>query len=514
MTISLDSALFTLPVGTIVTATVTVTPTGGAGSGTPMTLAYAYTTEMAAPTFAASTPVLPTSVAQQTVSGTSLAVLLNGTNFVGPQSIVGSVVSPTLVFLAGSTTAVPSTQITVLSTTQMSVTIPQASFPTVASGHTSVNLSIGLANQTATATPAAATVTTNLVVTTAPVVYAITSTASYANGGVGSIPSVAPYEFVSIFGDNFGYSALTPNFATSTVNAQDQVPGSLLISGTGTHALDLTVTFKDESGHTAISYSAPILFANQNQINAIVPSQLVVGHTINVIVTSGASTNVSDGLYTVSVVNNSPGIFTVASDGTGQGAILNINGVTGAETVNSSTNQAAIGQTISIYMTGLGAPDSVHPDVALATPDTTPFPTDCAAVSLTASTTSPGYMQVGNTAKGATAIVGWTAPAAAWTNVDGAVVQSELLKTNIYPPCMVDPITVTFGSGGTATTATTASGGVTWAGWASGSIAGLYQVNVTIPSGTSTGSAVPVTVTITPASTGYTSQAGVTMAIQ
>jgi hypothetical protein len=230
-----------------------------------------------------------------------------------------------------------------------------------------------------------------------------------------------------------------------------------------------------------------------------------------VIVTSGASTNVSDGLYTVNIVGNDPGIFTVASDGTGQGAILNINATTGAETVNSSTNEAAIGQTVAIFMTGLGAPDSTHADVALTTPDATPFPTDCSAVSLTASATSPGYMQVGNTAKNT--ITGWTPPTTAWTNIDGAVIQGELLKTNILPPCMVDPITVTFGTGVNATTATVGNG-VTWAGFAAGSIAGLYQVNVTIPVGTTAGSAVPVTVTITPSATGYTSQAGVTMAIQ
>jgi len=162
-------------------------------------------------------------------------------------------------------------------------------------------------------------------------------------------------------------------------------------------------------------------------------------------------------------------------------------------------------------MTGLGVPDSTHADVALTTPDTTPFPTDCSVISA-ASTTAPGYMQVGNTAKNT--ITGWTAPSTAWTNIDGAVIQGVLLKTNILAPCMTDTITVTFGSGGSAKTASTLDGGVTYAGFAAGSIAGLYQINVTIPTGVSTGDSVPVTVTITPASTGYTSQAGVTIAIQ
>ena len=510
LAISLDAPLFALPVGTIITVTVTVTPTGGANSGTPMTLAYQYTTEMGPPTFATAGAVVPASVAPQTTANTSMAVLLNGTNFIGPQSIVGGVVLPTQVYLAGSTTPVPSSQITVVSATQLLLTIPQTSLATAG------KVSIGLGNQTQADPTAAATVTTNLVVTTAPVVYAITSTASYNNSGLGNPPSLAPFELVSIFGDNFGYSVSNP-FTTATLNPQDQVPTSLVISttGTGTSAknTDLTVTFKDETGKTAVSYSAPILFANQNQINAIVPSGLTVGHTVNVIVTSGATTNVSDGLYTVNIVGYDPGIFTVASDGTGPGAILNIAPVTGAVTVNSApNNEAAIGQTIAIYMTGLGVPDSTHPDVALSSADATPFPTDCSAISLTASASSPGYMQVGNTAK--TSIAGWTAPTTAWSNIDGAVIQGELLMKNILAPCMVDPITVTFGTGGTATTATVANGGVTWAGFAAGSIAGLYQINVTIPPATVAGAAVPVTVTITPVATGYSSQAGVTVAIQ
>jgi uncharacterized protein (TIGR03437 family) len=79
---------------------------------------------------------------------------------------------------------------------------------------------------------------------------------------------------------------------------------------------------------------------------------------------------------------------------------------------------------------------------------------------------------------------------------------------------MVDPITVTFGTGAGAKIASVANGGVTWAGFAAGSIAGLYQINVVVPTGTTAGTAVPVQVTITPTATGYSSQAGVTVAIQ
>jgi uncharacterized protein (TIGR03437 family) len=68
---------------------------------------------------------------------------------------------------------------------------------------------------------------------------------------------------------------------------------------------------------------------------------------------------------------------------------------------------------------------------------------------------------------------------------------------------------VTFGSGTQAVTASTSGGGVLWAGFASGSVAGLYQINVTIPANAPTGNSVPVSYTIG----SYTSPT-VTMAIK
>ena len=73
-----------------------------------------------------------------------------------------------------------------------------------------------------------------------------------------------------------------------------------------------------------------------------------------------------------------------------------------------------------------------------------------------------------------------------------------------WPSRFTTAVTVTFGSGGGAQTVTAG-----YAGFVSGSVTGLYQINVTVPS-LATGT-YPVTVTLG----GSTSPAGVvTMAVQ
>jgi len=55
-----------------------------------------------------------------------------------------------------------------------------------------------------------------------------------------------------------------------------------------------------------------------------------------------------------------------------------------------------------------------------------------------------------------------------WNNIDGAVIQGGLLLANVFPPCFATSPTVTIG--GKAAT-------VTYAGFVSGSVSGLYQIN-------------------------------------
>jgi uncharacterized protein (TIGR03437 family) len=374
----------------------------------------------------------------------------------------------------------------------MQLTLLQKDIPQLVGSAKSTTLAIGVANQTGTTKPAvplkAATV--NLGITISPVIYAITSTATYKQPTPGSPQQLAPYELVSIFGDNFG---ATTNVAGSLDPTYFKYGTSVNISGAGTASspyVTLSVTFKSTAtGATAIS--APVMFANGTQINVIVPSGLTIGKTANVQVVSGTGT--SDA-FPVSIVAADPGIFTLNSDGVGPGAILNHDG-----TINQTNNGEAGGNYISIYMTGLGIPDSSADDVA----PVSPAPGVCVAI--TDSTKGhPGYMEVVNTSNSA-ATPPYVAPKTAWKNIDGAVFQNAMLVGNLAP-CFTTAVavapTVTFGTGQPVA--------ASYAGFAIGSVAGLYQVNVTVPIGLTSGP-VPVVVTL---GTEGSSPVGVTMIAQ
>jgi uncharacterized protein (TIGR03437 family) len=67
---------------------------------------------------------------------------------------------------------------------------------------------------------------------------------------------------------------------------------------------------------------------------------------------------------TVSVVKKQPGIFTTGGTGSGQAIVQNADG-----TLNSSSNRAAKGSTISILATGAGQNIPTLPDGTIATDD-------------------------------------------------------------------------------------------------------------------------------------------------
>ena len=112
---------------------------------------------------------------------------------------------------------------------------------------------------------------------------------------------------------------------------------------------------------------------------------------------------------------------------------------------------------VQLYVTGLGVPDSID---AAAT-----WSTQCMAAS--------SYFAAVNAATGVSP---------ALTSDDGLVVQSVLFPASTTAPCIKD-------SSSTNLPAVTV-GGITatvlYAGWVPDSVAGLYQINVRIPSNTST----------------------------
>ena len=498
LAVNLDSGMFSgsTPFGTQVLATITITTTSN-GSSAPSPMVYTYNFNPVPATV--TSPLSPASTIE---GGTNpVVVTITGTNFVPPSMIIGSSLNASEVFI--STTASVAgvisawTQVTsnvvVVNPPTIVVTIPAASLPTFTPSPTlsTAKLYIGVANQTTAVVLNPATGGfqpdghASLDVTTNPVIYAVTSTASYLQPNPGTLQTVVPYELVSIFGANFGASGNVVGTPDATYS---KYPTALTVasvtSGKTTTNTILKETFTGSVGvgsaAKATTYSAPILFANADQINIVVPSGLNAG-TVQVAVSSGSTaTPPASDNFPGTYGTAAPGIFTLTSSGTGQGAILNPNGV-----VNGPGAGAVQGvDTIAIYMTGLGAPNSVAADATSNTITSgTGYPGNCVSLS--------SYLTLVNTS--VTTGTHYTAPTPAWTGLEGALMTRVLAG---LPPCMVSSgttaVTVSF-NGGTAQAAT-------YAGFVSSSVAGLYQVNVPVPSGliTSGTSLVtfPLTVTI------------------
>ncbi|WP_321473876.1 IPT/TIG domain-containing protein [uncultured Paludibaculum sp.] len=209
-----------------------------------------------------------------------------------------------------------------LSSTLLGPTVLQASIPP------SLMASAGTLNIAVTNPNPGGGVSTDATFTVyspGPRITGITNGASFQSG------SIAPGEFVSIFGTGLG-------------------PDSI-------------VTFQPPVGATPIASTlagvqvffgaapAPLVFVSSTQIAAMVPYD-VVGPGLNVLVDYNGT---SSWVYPVSVAPTAPGLFALGSSGTGAGAVFNENASTGELTLNTETNAALKGTTIWLYTTGIGA---------------------------------------------------------------------------------------------------------------------------------------------------------------
>ena len=466
----LSDVLNNAAVGTQLTGTVTITYTG---SGSPLTVDLTITVTQP---FATITSIVPAQAPPS--SSAPLTVVITGSGFTAGTTIVnigytGDGGSPVL--LTGN--QVKGT-FSVVNPTTMIVHIPAAdqTSPTpvaiLGSGDTiSLQVTNGLTGEPAPAE------TTSLSITSNPIIDSITDAAALLVPAAGAPTNVAPYELVSIFGSNFDLSAGaagTP--VTATVDAFGRYPNTLTVPASGGNAL--TVGFYNSTVNPKVLIAnAYVAYVSNTQINALVPSGVLAKGITDVEVVITYNGNASTP-FAVAPVAANPGIFTVGADGQGQGAILLPN-----FSVNSSTNEAATGNIVMIYVSGLGAPTSAGADKAGKT--AAKAPGSCISLA--------SYYGAVNALT--------PAPGTPWTTDDGAVILASNLATNTLPPCFSASPTVSIG-GKSAT--------VTYAGWVADSVAGLYQINATIPATAPTGAAVPVTVTLG----GVSSQAGVTMAIQ
>jgi uncharacterized protein (TIGR03437 family) len=135
---------------------------------------------------------------------------------------------------------------------------------------------------------------------------------------------VAPGEIVTLFGHGFG--------STPAVTF-DQIP-------------------------------APVLYASDCQINAVVPFSVNAASTTAAVSSAGQAI----GPVELPVLAAVPGIFTMNATGTGQAAAVNQDG-----TINGPSNPVARGSVISVFMTGAGALTPPLPDGSVG-PVSPPFP--------------------------------------------------------------------------------------------------------------------------------------------
>jgi uncharacterized protein (TIGR03437 family) len=388
----------------------------------------------------------------------------------------------------------------------LTITVPataDANLPFATSG-TGGPVTIGICNPAGGTCSIPSGIAT-LTIGTAPIIQAVTSASAFTQVAT---PSMAPFDMVSIFGSNFcssgGTGCSSSQVLYGTPDTTLRYPTSLSPDAAGATQRLLSVTFQTHSQTPSAIAIAPLLFATNGQLNMLVPSALAnyVGSQVDLVVNFGYGTGAtlkSSAPFTVNITATNPGLFTVGANGAGDGAILNSSyaqvTATAPAGVRSTSGDS---DTVQFYLTGLGTPDSTADNGTAGTAFT--WHTDC--ISMTS------YLTSLNNADGTSL-----------TNLDGTVVQSSLFNSNRLPPCIktnsADVPTVTIGG---------QPGTVVYAGFVPDTVAGLYQINVTLPpsvpqSGTYTtaagasisGVTAPVQLPVVVTANGVSSQAGVTM---
>ncbi|MBS1859397.1 MAG: hypothetical protein JST11_28745 [Acidobacteria bacterium] len=161
---------------------------------------------------------------------------------------------------------------------------------------------------------------------TLPAVATIANAASY------DAAAVSPGEMIAIFGSHLGPAGGAP----LTLDNTGMVPTTLA---------GVQVYFDGAA--------APVTYASDSQVNAIVPFGLSANSTqVTVQYLGQASLPVS-----VPVAQATPGVFSSDGSGAGPAIVVNQDG-----SVNSAANPAAPGSVITLYATGAGVLSPIAPD--------------------------------------------------------------------------------------------------------------------------------------------------------
>lgn len=190
-----------------------------------------------------------------------------------------------------------------------------------------------------------------------PRIWSVVNAASFASGSPN--PVIAPGEIVTVFGSGLG--------AVAGVTAAPS--GGAYPTSLGTSPEITTLEVEVTSGSWV---AAPLIYADANQINAVMPFNMTPAAGMNLRATYNGVTSAT---FAVDGVAAAPGIFTVDASGQGQAAVFNYNSTTGAMTLNKASNAAARGSTIVIFLTGGGVTNPLPSPEGQVIPLTTPYPT-------------------------------------------------------------------------------------------------------------------------------------------
>ena len=445
--------------GTTLTGTVTLT-WGNPSSTTVVT--FSLTVQSPGATVSGISPgSLPTAA-----SGQSFTVVLSGTGFVpssnpSQRTRVGVVVAGVLITDTNISWNVVNPSNMILTITVP--TTPDTYLPFSPTG-TGGSVSIGVCNPIGV-TCTIPTGTAVLSIGNGPIVQVVTSSASFVQVNPGTTQSVAPFDLISVFGTNFCTSAGTGCSSSQILygfpDSALRYPTTLSPDAVGATQRQLSVKFQTHGSSPTLIANANLLFATNNQINVLVPAATLsrVGTVVDMVVSFGygsGATLLSSAVFPVNIVATNPGIFTIGADGQGQAAVLSSAdySLVGVGNEAGMRSTATDSSTVLLYVTGLGAPDSVASN---ASAGGSAWSTDCISAA--------NYVSSLNTVTGGSL-----------TTADGLIIQSSLLAAGRLSPCILSSSanvpTITIGG---------VAGTVTYAGWVAGSIAGLYQMNVKLP---------------------------------
>ncbi len=407
-------------------------------------------------------------------SGTTFTAVLTGSGFItgtdpALRTKVGIVSSGSLVTNTNITSTVVNGSNIIL--TIIAPAVADAALPFSPTG-TGGSVVIGICNPVsgACSTPSGQA---TLSIGNNPIVQAVTSASAYLQVNPPSLQTIAPYDMISIFGTNFCTSGGTGCSSSQVLYGAAEAttltfPRTISPDAPGATQRNLVVTFQTQATPPVVIATAPILFATNNQINVMVPAALSasIGSNVDMVVSFGYATGTTQRIgapFALTIAATNPGMFTVGSNGQGDGAVLDSRWAVvtqanpAAVRTNAGTVSGGTSDTIQLYLTGLGAPSTGADNASTGTSGNPTWGTDCVSTA--------SYLTSLNTAASTSLL-----------SIDGSILQTVLLNTDRLVPCIAS---------GSANSPSVTIGGraatITYAGFVPDGIAGLYQINAKLP---------------------------------